>query len=348
VGGFMSDLETQMYQCPGCGREYPWRPESAGRTMHCSCGAVLVIPFSPGPAQRTDHFTRPHVAPVAVAHEPVAEIGLADAPVPVDEFSCPRCQSPMRPGAVVCTHCGFRRRRPKQRVLRRRSEIDAAADLPPEIPTPAAASAASPRRQLPPFEAMGLSTLWDLVVPGILAVVGLVLEVILLAHAFVPPSWIDALACTPFLVLLAAGTVGMVFLSELLLLPIFDLTLGPLQPLVPKLAAAVLFPAAVGATIEVAFQNNATGIACGWLASAVLYLLLFRLLFDFDWPDAMVLIACVCLAHAAVLFLVLWPLTHGPMPLTGLWTSVFGPIIFQSLATFTLTGALIVPHFRTS
>jgi len=114
---------------------------------------------------------------------------------------------------------------------------------------------------------------------------------------------------------------------------------------VPKLAAAVIFPAACGAVIQVVMHNAATGMALGWLTSAVLYLLLFRLLFHFEWPDAMVLITCVCLSHAAVLFLVLSPLTRGPMGLSDLW-SVFWPIIFQSLATFALSGSMILPHFR--
>jgi len=77
------------FSCDSCGKQYPWKPELAGKKAKCKCGAVLSIPAQPQMAR----------APVAVA-----------AAAPVEEsaaYRCPACQADLNPGTAVCINCGY-------------------------------------------------------------------------------------------------------------------------------------------------------------------------------------------------------------------------------------------------
>jgi hypothetical protein len=186
----------------------------------------------------------------------------------------------------------------------------------------------------------------DVIVPIILSVAGVLIQIGILAHAFSPPHNVaDAMGVTPLLLLLAAATVAAIILIGISLTPLLDLSLGPIGQFSVKMTAAVLFPAAIGSLMYGICGQGASGIVVGWLAAVVLYLSLFRALFDFDWPDALLLIAFVALAHTIILFAVLWPLTHnGPLPLPELWR-MFEPIVIQSALTFLFAGGMLAPHF---
>lgn len=74
------------FACPYCGKLYRWKPEMAGRSAKCACGAKLVVPAE---------------APKSVA-VPVAP------PAPVaSQSTCPGCGAALSPGAVLCVNCGF-------------------------------------------------------------------------------------------------------------------------------------------------------------------------------------------------------------------------------------------------
>jgi len=45
------------FSCDSCGKQYPWKPELAGKKAKCKCGALLNIPAQPQMVR----------APVAVA-----------------------------------------------------------------------------------------------------------------------------------------------------------------------------------------------------------------------------------------------------------------------------------------
>ena len=77
------------FSCDSCGKQYPWKPELAGKKAKCKCGALLNIPAQPQMVR----------APVAVA-----------AVAPVEEtqaYRCPACQADLAPGTAVCINCGY-------------------------------------------------------------------------------------------------------------------------------------------------------------------------------------------------------------------------------------------------
>ena len=78
------------FACDSCGKQYPWKPELAGKKAKCKCGALISIPAQAPRAART---------PVAVA-----------ATAPVDEsqgYRCPACKSELTPGQAICVSCGY-------------------------------------------------------------------------------------------------------------------------------------------------------------------------------------------------------------------------------------------------
>ena len=321
----MYELAETEYECPACGRKQPWRAESSGRPICCTCGAELIIPFQPGIAERKGKTSAPPPAPADERQDDSEDGELQAPPEPI--LLCPDCGASMRPGAIVCPHCGYRRPRAKNRVIRRRDE-----------------PAESPARG--DLTSLAVRPIRDRALPASLTAIGLVIEIAMLAHVYAPPlNFADALGVTPLLILLAAGTVGAGLLIGLALTPVLDLFLGPVGPLAVKMSAAVVFPAAAGSLLYFTGGRGITGISYGWLVSVVLYLALFRLLFEFDWPDAMLLVALVCLAHALILFLVVWPLTQLPVPMPELWT-LYKPIVAESVLTFVIAGAFVLPHFK--
>jgi ribosomal protein L40E/DNA-directed RNA polymerase subunit RPC12/RpoP len=316
----MYELAGMEYECPACGRKREWRPESSGRPVICDCGAGLLIPFRPGMAERGEP-----VKEFAPSNEPLQEpeeIEVDEAKAEAEEIAlCPDCGASMRSGAIVCTQCGYHRARPKNHIIRRPSDRD---------------DESSP----------DLRPIRDRWLPASLTVLGVVIEVALLAHIYDPPlRFANAIALTPLLILVAAGTVVVGLLIGLLLAPVLDLILGSVGELAVKMSAAVVFPAAAGTLIYFLSGRGITGVSAGWLASVILYLALFRLLFEFEWPDAMLLVALVCLAHAVILFVVVWPLTELPEPMLELWR-LYKPIVAESVLTFVIAGTFVLPHFK--
>lgn len=80
------------FACDNCGKQYPWKPELAGRKAKCKCGALLNVPAQPQPARA------PSRQPVAVAAAPVEES---------QSNNCPACKADLTPGAAVCISCGY-------------------------------------------------------------------------------------------------------------------------------------------------------------------------------------------------------------------------------------------------
>lgn len=87
-----------MFACPGCGKQYGWKPELAGRKAKCQkCGQVLVVPASPEAAA---------AAGPAVPQAP-AGAGAVPAGAAPAQAGCPSCKQPVAPGAVICVQCGY-------------------------------------------------------------------------------------------------------------------------------------------------------------------------------------------------------------------------------------------------
>ena len=80
----MSSNEPK-FACPSCGKQYRWKPELAGRSAKCPCGAKVVVPQT---------------------------MAAASAPAPTPEpakraNACPSCGKSLEAGAVLCIACGY-------------------------------------------------------------------------------------------------------------------------------------------------------------------------------------------------------------------------------------------------
>ncbi|MEM7626264.1 MAG: hypothetical protein AAF333_11770 [Planctomycetota bacterium] len=118
-------------QCPNCGKAYRWQTKIAGRNVRCVCQHKFRVPMTPGGVVESDlnasaskaspASTMPKPVPPAKEPDPY-ELDLPDddasaAPPQrqtsglsgrgADPTKCPSCNSPLRPGAVICLNCGF-------------------------------------------------------------------------------------------------------------------------------------------------------------------------------------------------------------------------------------------------
>ena len=118
----MSEMAQAKFACPSCGRQFTWKPELAGRSAKCKCGATVKIPAQPAAA--APQAKRP--APAAATAAPESDggnpldsyafspaeappVGRQSAAAPAADagLRCPSCGGAMLPGAVICVSCGF-------------------------------------------------------------------------------------------------------------------------------------------------------------------------------------------------------------------------------------------------
>lgn len=116
---------SATFACSACGRQYPWKPELAGRSAKCKCGQVMTVPATASapepepdllefadepPIPATPVKAKPAAAPVKAAVPAAAKARVtaaAAAPVADSGYRCPSCQADMTPGAPICIGCGF-------------------------------------------------------------------------------------------------------------------------------------------------------------------------------------------------------------------------------------------------
>lgn len=101
--------------CHGCGKKYKWDEQFAGRKVKCACGAVfrmeLVTPPAPAESSTPKAPPKPKTPPPPPKRE-AGPLELADEPPapPVSATTpsnCPKCDSALQPGAVLCVSCGY-------------------------------------------------------------------------------------------------------------------------------------------------------------------------------------------------------------------------------------------------
>jgi hypothetical protein len=96
--------------CPSCQKEYPWKPDLAGKRVKCTCGEVIDVPTVAPKAEVDELYD------LADDPSPKAQHGVADlqsvataAAVAVDDsrqFPCPYCGEKLNPGSMMCVFCG--------------------------------------------------------------------------------------------------------------------------------------------------------------------------------------------------------------------------------------------------
>ena len=136
----MTQVDQVGFSCAACGKQYRWKPELAGKSVKCKCGSPIKVPRQMGApavaapqagiaAARSAADVPPRV-PKPAKPKPRAEefdgggdldalMALAqqeaasaeDAASQADSHFCANCRSRMSPEAVLCTNCGYDRRK---------------------------------------------------------------------------------------------------------------------------------------------------------------------------------------------------------------------------------------------
>jgi hypothetical protein len=134
----LTQIDTSSFSCSACGRTFRWKPELAGKAVKCKCGQPIRVPKQAGgaapavakaAAPRTSTHLPPPPPPPPPPPKPAKretqeddldaiyalaeqESAAADeASAAGDTGRCPGCHNPLAPEAVLCTNCGFDRRR---------------------------------------------------------------------------------------------------------------------------------------------------------------------------------------------------------------------------------------------
>ena len=98
----MSSSDGPRFSCPSCGKNYRWKPEFAGRSAKCACGAKLVVPAeTPSASAAADIPIAPE------AKQPVKTQRINPSSSPDVESKCPSCSAALASGAVLCINCGY-------------------------------------------------------------------------------------------------------------------------------------------------------------------------------------------------------------------------------------------------
>lgn len=252
----MADTETKI-SCDGCGRQYKWKPEIAGRKVRCKCGSILTVPQAqPEPPQEDDLYS--------FADEIVSSVqsgGGAVAPIaPIAMASSAAAVPPIKPIAPVVTPA--------------RSAV----------PSPMLGYQTRPtQRQVEQGSALGIegSMGKDLILPIAMILGGTVLNFITLCVIGSAPFgeaalWIGVSSILSTL-LIAVGCFAAIKL--------LDFSLGaPLQALL-KVAAVAIAPDAVGDLITAVVPFG--GMLAIFLTLGIYFALLMAF-FDLDGTEVMI------------------------------------------------------------
>jgi hypothetical protein len=98
----MSDATVAKFACDGCGKQYTWKPELAGKKAKCKCGAVMMIPADAPMAPEADglYDLAPDSAP-----KPKAKPKAPMAPLAPRNAGGGRSES-LRPAMAAAAHGG--------------------------------------------------------------------------------------------------------------------------------------------------------------------------------------------------------------------------------------------------
>jgi uncharacterized Zn finger protein (UPF0148 family) len=98
----MSSSDGPRFSCPTCGKSFRWKPEFAGRSAKCACGAKLVVPTeAPAASDAADIPLAPEAKQPAIAER------ITASSAPIADAKCPSCSAPLDTGAILCVNCGY-------------------------------------------------------------------------------------------------------------------------------------------------------------------------------------------------------------------------------------------------
>jgi len=98
-----------VIQCPACQKEYPWKPDLAGKRVKCKCGELIDVPVAAPKAEVDELYDL--AEPIETPGHPILDLQSAatTAAVAVDnsrQFPCPYCGQNLDPGSTMCVFCG--------------------------------------------------------------------------------------------------------------------------------------------------------------------------------------------------------------------------------------------------
>src|SRR5207253_11461064 len=100
----MAETAQAKFSCPSCGRQFSWKPELAGKSAKCKCGATVKIPAQAPAASASS------AAPAAAEGNPLDSHDFARAA----ESAAPAkkgggradAAAPAADAALRCPSCG--------------------------------------------------------------------------------------------------------------------------------------------------------------------------------------------------------------------------------------------------
>lgn len=102
--------DDPKFSCTGCGKEYRWKPELAGRKAKCGCGAALVVPAERPAAKPALEVAPPPPPPAPVAPASALREAAVQSTAPAaapSSAACPACGAALAANAVLCVNCGY-------------------------------------------------------------------------------------------------------------------------------------------------------------------------------------------------------------------------------------------------
>ena len=298
--------------CSQCAKSYVWKPEYAGRTLKCKCGASIKAPAPATLAAASPVKTAaaaPARASVAAASPGAAEDDIEKMLGEATEYDIK--DEPLAPA------------RPVSRV--------ATVTM---MPAGGAAAVAAPGSPLlgyassirkPIDEATEASKITDLYAPLALIVIGL------LAYIWDAHLWgiSNPISIALFIAIKSVINLVLVFTAVLIAVKLIDLGLGPIGPALLKIAAVALLPGAAGDIITV----YTMGIVA-WGITILMYWGLLYYLFDMEASEFLITTGILWVVQTWVstllIILILSGLgmghaTLGSNPRSAARGSLFGP-----------------------
>jgi hypothetical protein len=252
--------------CTQCAKSYVWKPEYAGRTLKCKCGASIKAPAVASsvaaPAAKAG-AAPPARPPAAVASAPPPDDDIEKMLGEATEYD-------VKDEPLTAT-------RPVSRV--------AAVTMMPAGGAAAVAAPASPLLgyassiRKPVDEATEASKITDIYIPVALIAVGL------LAYIWDAHLWgiSNPVSIALFIAIKSVINLVLVFTALLIAVKLIDLGLGPMGPALLKIAAVAVLPGAAGDIITI----YTLGLVA-WGITILMYWGLLYYLFDMEASEFMI------------------------------------------------------------
>jgi len=317
--------------CPGCGREYRWRPNAAGKRVECGrCGERFRMPDRPPPPD-DDPADTDEVASDAGGYELDLPADAAASAAPptkpaaakAADGRCPGCGSAVKANAVICLNCGMNLRTGE----RMQTALGGEGPKPGDATEADEAQRQERRREFDEqVEAdMARRHRWtERDRPLLLIGIGLALTAVNVfylgpeaaaAHIFsqaygAPPYWTSVTITAVWAAVKLAIQVPLLFATLFLVAYIFGTAFGPIGTAVLKLLALVLIVTAIGSATDYGLDIvtggfGGIGFLLKWSIVAGVFFALAMPLYDLDVLEATVMFLIMIFAPGLIMIALL-------------------------------------------